>query len=141
PAPDQSIGAVYRVCRPKYFRTMGLALSRGRDFNEQDAAGGTGVAIINERFVRSHWPNEDPLGKRVTLDDPGSNPKWLTIVGVVQNAKQGVWTDDAGNEVYLPFEQSTGFFAGTAGHFAAMTLVIRTATNPLGFVNPVKNIV
>jgi putative ABC transport system permease protein len=65
----QGISAVYRVCRPHYFETMGLAL-RGRDFNPQDAAASPGVVIINERLASRHWPHEDPMGKRITFDDP-----------------------------------------------------------------------
>ncbi|HKC87209.1 MAG TPA: FtsX-like permease family protein, partial [Blastocatellia bacterium] len=55
---------------------------------------------------------------------------WFTVVGVVKDVKQNSWTDAPLNEIYLPFQQSRGFYAGTAGHFASMTMVIRTTVEP-----------
>jgi putative ABC transport system permease protein len=133
PPPGQEVGATFRVSRPGYFRTMGIPLRAGRDFNERDAPDAPGVVIINETFARRYWPAEDPIGKRVTLDDPRDNsraPQWFTIVGVAKNAKQNSWTDATPNEIYLPFQQSRGFYSGTAGHFAPMTIVVRTSVEP-----------
>jgi putative ABC transport system permease protein len=48
----------------------------------------------------------------------------------VKDAKQNSWTDAPPNEIYLPFQQSRGFYSGTAGHFAPMTIVVRTAIEP-----------
>jgi predicted permease len=127
----QGISAVYRVCRPDYFGTMGLALVRGRDFNRQDATAAPGAVIINERLASRHWPNEDPLGKRITFDDPNGTPRWLTVVGIVENAKQNSWADEADIETYIPFQQSGGFFDQPSGQYASMTLVVRTKTNPM----------
>ena len=106
PKPGEAIGAVYRVVRPAYFQTMHISLLRGRDFTPQDNAKPPGVAIINERFVRQHWPKEDPIGKRVTLIDAKKNPYWRTIIGIAANAKQSSWSDDPDNEIYVPFLQS-----------------------------------
>jgi predicted permease len=127
----QGISAVYRVCRPDYFGTMGLALVRGRDFNQQDAPGAPGVVIINERLASRHWPNDDPLGKRITFDDPNGTARWLTIVGIVENAKQSSWADEADIETYIPFQQSGGFFDQPSGQYASMTVVVRTKANPM----------
>jgi putative ABC transport system permease protein len=49
------------------------------------------------------------------------------VVGVVKDVKQISWTDAPSNEIYLPFQQSRGFYAGTAGQFAPMTIVVRSA--------------
>ena len=127
----QGISAVYRVCRPNYFGTMGLTLVRGRDFNPQDAAAAPGVVIINERLASRHWPDGDPLGKRITFDDPNGTPRWMTVVGIVENAKQNSWVDEADIETYIPFQQSGGFFDQPSGQYASMTVVVRTRTNPL----------
>jgi len=141
PAPRQDIRTIFRVSRPKYFSTMGIPLARGRDFAKQDHLGTPDVIIVNEEFARKEFPTEDPVGKRLTLDDPRNNPNWLTIVGVVKNAKQKSWSDEVSNEVYLPWAQSRNFVEGTAGHFASMTLVIHTAINPRALVAPVQNTV
>jgi predicted permease len=130
PPPGQEVGATFRVSRPDYFRTMGARLRAGRDFTERDAADAPGVVIINETLARRHWPAEDPIGKRITLDDPRDNsraPQWLTVVGVVQDVKQSSWTDAPSNEIYLSFQQSRSFYAG---RFASMTMVVRTSIEP-----------
>jgi putative ABC transport system permease protein len=109
---------------------MGIPLRGGRDFTERDTFDAPGVVIINETLARHHWPSEDPIGKRVTLDDPRDNTRatqWLTVVGVAKDVKQMSWTDAPSNEIYLPFQQSRGFYAGTSGQFAPMTMVVRTA--------------
>jgi putative ABC transport system permease protein len=133
PPPGQEIIGIFRVSRPGYFQTMGVPLRAGRDFTERDTPDAPGVAIINETLARRHWPSEDPIGKRVTLDDPRDNsrpPQWFTVVGVVKDVKQNSWTDAPWNEIYLPFQQSRYFYAGTAGHYTSMTLVIRTTVEP-----------
>jgi predicted permease len=133
PPPGQEVIGIFRVSRPGYFQTMGVPLRAGRDFTERDTPDAPGVAIINETLARRHWSSEDPIGKRVTLDDPRDNsrtPQWFTVVGVVKDVKQNSWTDAPWNEIYIPFQQSRYFYAGTAGHLTSMTLVIRTSVEP-----------
>jgi|ERR1051326_3684464 putative ABC transport system permease protein len=73
---------------PDYFRTLGIRLLRGRDFNAHDGPESAGVAIVSEALVKTFWPHEDPLGKRVShFDDP---PKWKLVVGVVADVRQWV---------------------------------------------------
>jgi len=133
PPPGQEVIGIFRVSRPGYFQTMGIPMRAGRDFTERDTPDTPDVAIINETLARRQWPSEDPIGKRVTLDDPRDNsrtPQWFTVVGVVKDVKQNSWTDAPWNEIYLPFQQSRYFYAGTAGHLTSMTLVIRTSVEP-----------
>ncbi|HKG22907.1 MAG TPA: ABC transporter permease, partial [Blastocatellia bacterium] len=104
PAPGEKINATFRVCRPGYFSTMGIALAGGRDFTDRDVMDAPGAVIINETLARRHWPGADPVGKRITLMDPRRDPKWLTITGVVRDVKQREWTAEPKNELYLPFQ-------------------------------------
>jgi predicted permease len=141
PAPGSEIPATFRVSRPGYLQTMGITLRNGRDFTERDAPDAPGVAIINETLARRQWPSEDPLGKRVTLDDPRSDspaPRWLTVVGVIKDVKQDNWMGAPENEVYLPFQQARDFYAGTAGHFTSMTIVVRSTVPPQQLAASVK---
>jgi predicted permease len=141
PPAGQDAGATFRVSRPDYFKTMGVPFRAGRDFTERDAPDAPGVVIVNETMARRFWPSEDALGKRLTLDDPRdlTQPvRWFTVVGVVKDIKQGSWTEAPNNEIYLPFQQSALFYAGTAGHLTAMTLVVRTSVAPQTLANAVQ---
>ncbi|MFL6276649.1 MAG: ABC transporter permease [Blastocatellia bacterium] len=131
PPPGQRDATIWRVSRPDYFRTMGIPMRAGREFNERDSADVPGVAIINEAVARRYWPNEEAIGKRITLDDPGTpSPRWLTVVGVARDVKQESWTSEPQNEVYTAFQQTPAFFANTARQYTSMTIVVRTTVEP-----------
>jgi len=66
---------------PDYFHTLRTPITAGRDFTEQDNDKSQLVAIVNEAFANRFWPEKDPIGKRIRSD------QWLTVVGVVRNAK------------------------------------------------------
>ncbi|HET9361505.1 MAG TPA: ABC transporter permease, partial [Vicinamibacterales bacterium] len=81
-----------------YFTTLRIPIRRGRAFSEAESANTSPVAVINEEAARRYWPGRDPLGSRVALDVPGSDPTtrsdsmgltpaWLTVVGVVGNTR------------------------------------------------------
>lgn len=131
PPPGQGIEAVFRVCRPDYFRTMGIPMRAGREFTEGDRTDAPSVVVLNETLARRQWPGEDPIGKRVTLDDPRSGqPQWFTVVGIASDVKQDSWVDTPSSEVYLPFQQSRGFFESAARQYTSMTVVVRTTADP-----------
>jgi putative ABC transport system permease protein len=74
---------------PDYFATLGTPLVRGRDFNDGDRANTSWVAVVNEAFVRSFWPGEDPLGRHLTLQfyrGDGEQPR--EVVGIVADTRQ-----------------------------------------------------
>jgi predicted permease len=140
PPRGQQRTAVYRVSRPNYFATMRVRILAGRDFDQHDSENAPPVVIINEALVRREFPTENPLGKRITLGDGRQEPKWMTIVGVVKDLKQGSWTDPAEDELYIPFQQSGNFFYnGTGSHTAGMTLVARTNIDAASLARAVKN--
>jgi predicted permease len=118
PLEGERPSAVYRVVRPDYFRTMGAALLKGRDFTERDGATSPGVVIVNEALARRHWPGEEPLGKWITVGGGGLNPR--EVVGVVGDVKQGEWSAEPRPEMYLPHTQ--------AASPRSMTLVIRASS-------------
>jgi predicted permease len=98
--------AVAYVVEPGYLTAMGIPLKQGRFFTAQDETGTQPVVVIDEVFASKHFPNADPLGKRVNLGD-GRNPS--EIVGVVGHVKHwGLDTDDSHAlraQLYLPFRQ------------------------------------
>lgn len=125
-APDQTSRAYSNVVTPGYFTVMGLPLLRGRDFTKADRANTTPVAIINESVARRNWPNEDPVGKRITWRD-SKTP--LDIVGVVGDMKQDGLDRPSRPEVYRPHPQAPQ---------GAMTYVVRAESNPAATMDAVK---
>jgi putative ABC transport system permease protein len=73
---------------------------------DADTPGAQRVAVVNESFVRRFFPNEEPIGKRVTFDGPtGSGVRWTTIVGVVADTRRGGFNRPPWAEVYFPHQQ------------------------------------
>jgi putative ABC transport system permease protein len=99
---DIPVSAWYTVS-PDYFRAMGIPLLRGRAFEERDAAGTQGVAIISESVARRYFPGEDPLGKFIEIAGPGARE----IVGIVGDVKARSLDGEAGLQTYQPFAQAS----------------------------------
>jgi putative ABC transport system permease protein len=140
-APGREESAIFRVSRPGYFSAMRVRLLSGRDFDARDNAAAPAVVVINAALARKYFPNESPLGKRVTMGDPRKNPRWITIVGVIGDMKQASWADAPANEIFFPFLQNAEFLNGTRPHNAAMMLVVRTSIDAEGALRAVKETV
>ncbi len=128
PAPGEKQSAVSRVIRPDYFRAMGATLLKGRDFTERDNDTSPPVVIVNEPFAKRHWPNEDPIGKRIRVSDDEAPRE---IVGVVKALKQDQWTTEPNLEMYRPHLQSP--------FPRALTLTVRSSGDPLALVGAIEN--
>ncbi len=73
---------------PGYFRTMGIRLLTGRDFNDFDTEGSAKVLLVNETFARLVFPGADPIGKTVrSLAEPGYPEATYEVIGVVSDTK------------------------------------------------------
>jgi len=130
PRAGQEPDAVYRLVMPGYFETMRLPLRRGRLIDERDDARAPGVVVINERAAHAYWPNENPIGKRIYLKEQDQAQRnWLTVIGVVADARQIDWDADPSEEMYLPALQTPDFLGQTtstiAPHMSYLTLVVR----------------
>jgi putative ABC transport system permease protein len=79
-----------------YFRVMGERLLRGREFTDRDRASSEAVAIVNEALARRYFPNADPLGRRIALNEPSSTNPWRLIVGIVADEKRAAGFDAVG---------------------------------------------
>ncbi len=129
--PDPQNIAQFRLVTPDYFRAMGIPLRSGRLFDERDRQGAAGVAIINEKLARRLWPNEDPVGKSISVPDAGT-PETRQIVGVVGDVRHYGLADDAPIEIYRPFYQA---------YWPFFSLVVRTTLDPRQLANPVRQAV
>src|SRR5580704_11559051 len=94
--------AMFQSISPDYPKTMGTAVVAGRPFTDHDDADAPPVALVNQNIVRKFWPNQNPLGKHVTV---GNLPKPFEIVGVLGDVKNSGLAEAPGPEVFVPYPQ------------------------------------
>jgi len=123
PRPGDSPSATYRVVFPGYFAAMRIPLIRGRDISDADRVGAPKVVVINKYMADTYWPGQDPIGRRITLDDS----TWVTVVGVAKNTVRDQWASPAQEEMFLPFFQDEGFLTDPRTQRAYLTLVARAS--------------
>ena len=116
------------VVGPRYFQTMGIGLMQGRDFNAQDNEDHPLVVIVNEAFLRRHFPSGDALGKRLSVNGPQG--PWREIVGVVRTSKYFSLGEAPTPVTYLPLQQN---------HETGMNLHVRTAVDPSTVAAAIRN--
>jgi putative ABC transport system permease protein len=120
--------ALFTIVTPHYFRTLGIALKRGRDFDDRDVEGATLTGIVNEAFVRAAFPGQDPIGRRIMTGLDGvvgpDGTRFLTIVGVAADLRARDPSVAPEPQIYHPFQQH-------ASYGSALTIVCRTAGDPM----------
>ena len=140
PAPQgQEPLADYRIATPGYFITMGIALRRGRPFDQHDDLDAKRVALVNEAMVRRYFPNETPLGRRIRTI--GTQ---FEIVGVVADAKLYGLDTPIEPAIYVPHLQhpsdSMGLAIRTVGNPADMAAAVRREIQRLDPEQPISNV-
>jgi predicted permease len=100
-----SFVAQYRLVSPDYFRVLKIPLRQGRQFDDHDTGNRGPVAIVNETLARRFWPNGDPIGAQIQVDDNNTGPRPVEIVGVVGDVKHVSLEDKPTIDVYLPLAQ------------------------------------
>jgi putative ABC transport system permease protein len=113
---------------PDYFRVMGIRFLRGRAFTDEDNSNAPEVAIVSQSVARTLWPGEDPIGKRLTMEDEPKPSDWLTIVGIVDDVRQQSLADEPLPAIYQPYQQVTRPF-----FINHMSFVVRSAASPQSF--------
>ncbi len=93
---------------PNYFPTIGTRLLKGRAIGEQDTPTSTRVAVVNERFAKKFFKDEDPIGKRFGSNQPTHNADF-EIVGVVEDAKYQDTHGEAYATYFLPYMQNVDY--------------------------------
>src|SRR5262245_2400515 len=112
-----------------YFKTMGIPILRGRNFTPEDTSRAQRVVLINESLARRVFPNEDPVGKRVSFGAPRTPSDWREIVGVVGDARHHTLEIEPEPRAYDLFEQSSS---------SSMFIVMRTAGDPSRLANAAR---
>jgi putative ABC transport system permease protein len=111
---------------PDYLRALGIQLLRGRSFDERDTESSESVAVVSQMVVKRVWGEENPLGKRVTLEDDPNPKDWLTVIGVVDDVKQMSLAEKRPlPAIYQPLTQVTRPF-----FLSHMAYVVRSTGNP-----------
>ena len=109
--------STFAAVSPDYFKALGIPLKDGRLFAETDNEKGPLVVVINEAMKRQLWPNENPIGKRISND---GGEHWGTIVGTVGDVREFGLDHPPVPEIYAP--QKLNLSPGV--------LIVRTAVEP-----------
>jgi putative ABC transport system permease protein len=127
PREGEAPQAEIKVVGPGYFKTMGMTLLQGRDFNDADVFNdpktdlGRLVAIVDQKLARTYWPDGNAVGKRIRTGDP----EWYTIIGVVSSVKEQSLATESNPHLYLTANQ-LGFAYGQSRDQNRMFLVVNT---------------
>jgi predicted permease len=126
PEPGHAGGGEVAVISPGFFRTMGIRLLQGRDFEERDRLGSQAVVILNETCARAFYSGENPLGKRLKI-------MWTLpeaeIIGIVGDVRMYAVESKPGPAIYLANAQTPNFY---------LSLVVRTLSDPMKLAAAVK---
>jgi len=141
PAKGEDMEIVTDFEGPDFFRTMGMALARGRDFLASDNAQSTPVAIVNETMARKYWPSGDAIGHNITYDK-----KIWQIVGIAPEFTYHDPSDtDPAPLLFLPMEQAghsnyAQFAIRSNGSLATLAPELRQAVFSLDHSLPLDNL-
>jgi putative ABC transport system permease protein len=90
---------------PEYFATMGIRIRQGRGFLPTDDPTSGRVVVISRGVAERFWPNESPIGKRITMADQPQPRDWMTIVGVVDDVVQTGLAEPRAEAIYQALAQ------------------------------------
>jgi predicted permease len=125
PAEGEGMSIMYEVISPDFFRAMGTAVLRGREFTAQDDSSAAPAIIVNQRFVDRFWPGDVGVGRTVR-----ASGRLFTVVGVVPTGKYLSLGEDPRAAMFFPQSQSWG---------ASMQLVVRGAGDPARLLNVLRS--
>ncbi|HTU43559.1 MAG TPA: ABC transporter permease [Bryobacteraceae bacterium] len=124
-------GASVMSTGPHFLTTMQIPILAGREIDDRDQPASPPVAVISERLARTYFGNENPVGRRITLPDEKRD---LEIIGVSGNLRYGGLKNEEENAM-------TVFVAVSQFSPDRVTYALRTAGDPLRFVQSVREIV
>ncbi len=130
--PGEGMELDFNNVGTRYLQTMGIPITRGRDFTEQDREGATGAVIINETMARRYFPGQEAIGKRLTYPAlPGASvpPTTLEIIGVAKDGKYRNLREEQRPSFYTSFLQN---------YQPNMTLHVRTTGDTVALVSAVR---
>jgi predicted permease len=133
--PGRDAKGDWQVATDGSFEALGERLVAGRWFTAADRADTMPVAVVNERMAHQYWADGNPIGRRIRMGSNNERP-WITVVGVVADQQHNGLGSMVKEKFYRPhaqFAQSTGFAIRN------MTLVVRTAGDPMALAGPIRH--
>jgi putative ABC transport system permease protein len=132
--PDKWPMVNYRTVSPNYFRAMSIPVVQGRAYTDRDNLSAPLVMIINQQTAREIFPDENPIGKRITFGNTDQNkqPVWFEIVGVVADVRSLELREESQAEIY---------FSSLQDYWPAMSLVVRSTVEPSSLAGSVRQVV
>jgi putative ABC transport system permease protein len=129
-APGERRFAGIRRVSTDYFKTLSMRPQKGRVISEGDGADTPLVMVVNEAMARQYWPDQDPIGSRVTFDSRNGQSVWREIIGVVGDVRHTALDKEPRPEFYIPIAQSPVLF---------LTLAVRTVGPSMNLVAAVRD--
>jgi predicted permease len=123
-----------RVVTPGYFQTMGQPVLSGRAFDVTDRATTTAVVIINQALARRHWPNDDPVGQRISLVGPDG--PWMQIAGVVGDTRLESVDAPPPPALYMPYAQRRPMWSWMT--WASLMVRARPGVEPMSLLPSIR---
>jgi len=105
PATGERHAVWFRRVTEGYPEAMGMTLVAGRWVTAADDAAAPRVVVINDGLARRHFPDENPVGRRINLGNR-DQPSWREIVGIAAEARYFGVRDDSRDALYLPYDQA-----------------------------------
>lgn len=130
--PGEEPSAAVAAATPGYLDALGIPLRAGRWFDARDDAEQPAVVAINETLAQRHWPDTDPIGRRVSLSVAFRGRIDAEIVGVVGAIRPGGYETPPRAELFVPHAQAPD---------GSMTYVVRTAGDPTASVAAIQDVV
>ncbi|MGA9769129.1 MAG: ABC transporter permease [Blastocatellia bacterium] len=127
PSPADQPEAAHRAISTEYFRVLNIPIIQGRQFTAEDNETAPGVVIVSASLARRYFPGEDPVGKRIKLEDKG-----FSVVGIVGDVKHGGLDKEAEPTMYFTYRQQP---------YDSMVLLVRAAANPMSLMAAMRSAV
>jgi len=143
--PANLTSAGWQLVGPGYFETLGIPLIKGRDLTPEDVQpGATPVAVINEKMAKRYWPNEDPIGRRITLGLPRPDNPLIMIVGIAKDVPHRAVGSQPEPDWYtsrvVSPQRHRYLFVRSALPSAALTTAIRRAVAAIDRHQPLTSV-
>jgi putative ABC transport system permease protein len=135
--PTNSVSFNFRIATPGVFRTLGIPIKQGRDFDDRDVVNAPCSIIVNEAAVRKAWPNESAMGKRIPgIRGPDGQRAMCSVVGIVGDAHDDGLREAVRPQIYFASAQTPAALWNAMQR--SMFVIVRTTGEPGAMRKPLQ---